>query len=609
VTLLLSLGAAPPLHAFTIDRDGDAKIGIRAYSALRVGTEAFDSGEFQDGSFPRTGAGNLRQHRFFLEVELNHKLTTLSKTTWGPAGLFGLARVLPIDRMAYNVTYRGEYEGIWEWGSEGFTTFRDYKLFEGPPDYSKLGPAFEGLAPDPADIFEYGKDTQSRAKRVSQSRHRLYQAYMDFEGGPVFVRIGRQNLSWGETDNFRLLDNINPLDNGFGGFFVDLDERRIPLDMLRMNVALPDIGPFSQAFVEGFGALGNRQSYSPGIPVGSPWNPGSLSAPNPLLRTQIRTPDLDDFRGGMRLVFNAIDTTFSVAHYWTYLDIPAVHLIAPANNDDPIFTGLTTLSNRVQAIQTAPVVPITGASASFALPSLYTIVRSEFAYFHGEAANCQGTGRPVDALQFIEDADPALERNLKCGLDPFLFPGYLTQTSLNGRGAIVGDFETRDSVNVALGFDINRYLRWLNPGQTFFISTQVFYKHIIDALDDQVLPVIVRRLPLDVDNVAPDGRSAVFPLNLLLENEPLEPRLAKVQQNQVLHTLRIQTSYRGGTIQPLVTVFYDWVGVWFVQPGIRVVRDPFRFVVDYTAIEGVLGGQVGLLRDRDNVRFQVEMAF
>ena len=104
-------------------------------------------------------------------------------------------------------------------------------------------------------------------------------------------------------------------------------------------------------------------------------------------------------------------------------------------------------------------------------------------------------------------------------------------------------------------------------------------------------------------------RRTRLPEGTLFPGAALEPRLAKVQQNQFLQTLFITTSYRSGTIEPAMTVFYDWTGVWFYQPRLRIIRDPFRFIVDYTGISGVLGGQVGLLRDRDNVRFQVEMVF
>jgi len=595
----VSFSAALPAPAlsFTIDPDGDAKIGLRTYTAVRVGTQAFDSGgtgvasrfvggagkvrerfNFQDGSFPRTGSGNLRQHRFFIEIELNHKLNALMQRANGPVGLF---RLLPfdVDHLGYNLTYRGEHEGIYDWGPKGFTTYRDYKNYQG-----FLPPAFSAT---PEQIKDYGKELQRRANRVAVSRHRLFQAYLDVESGPVFVRVGRQNLSWGETDNFRLLDNINPLDNGFGGFFVELDERRIPLDMLRTNLALPDWGPFSQAFLEGFGALGNQVSFQPGIPDGSPWNPGSLNAQNPNLRTFREVPDVDDFRGGARAVFNVQDITFSVAHYWTFLDVQAVRLRVP-----PGFTGI---ENRVKAHSVAPKVPITGASATFAVPRFYTIVRSEFAYFHGEPANRQGIGLPDQAVQPEGSEDPRMRVNLEGGLDPFRFPNYLFASK-----AIVGRIAKKDSINWAIGFDVNRYLRWINPSQTIFFSTQFFYKHIIDAFPDQVLPVRMRAIPVPLQT---------SPLGAILNDVPLEPRLAQVEQNQFLQTLRIQTTYRGGTIQPQMTLFYDWTGVWYFQPLVRFVRDPFRLTLDYTGIEGTRGGQIGLLRDRDNVRMQFEVAF
>src|SRR5207249_954160 len=90
----------------------------------------------------------------------------------------------------------------------------------------------------------------SRLRRIARNRHRFFLGYLDFAKGPVFVRIGRQILAWGETDNFRLLDNINPLDASFGGFFIALDERRVPLDMFRASYRFGQIGPVSDAFLE-----------------------------------------------------------------------------------------------------------------------------------------------------------------------------------------------------------------------------------------------------------------------------------------------------------------------------------------------------------------------
>jgi hypothetical protein len=581
VAALLALAHAPSARAISLDRAGSASLGLRAYTAVRLGTEAFE-----DLSYPPTAAGHLRQHRYFLEVELKHKLTDLIRTTNSPLAVF---RHLPFptDRLSYTVAYRGEGEGLYDYGPRPFTTFDDYKTFR--PDL----PA--ALQPSPEEMLEFGREIQRRARRVARQRHQLFLAFADIESGPVFVRIGRQNLSWGEMDVFRLLDNINPLDNGFGSFFIPLDERRIPLDMVRTNVSLPDLGPVSQGFLEGFAGLGDRVAFEPGIPIGSPWNPGGLNFPLTQSRRLRNVPDLSTMRFGGRLVFNLRDVTFSIAQYWTFLDTPHVK-----NRVQP---GVPAIDNRVISFQAAPRVPITGASMSFALPRWHAVVRSEFAYFHGAPANCQGIGTADQAMQDPNSTDPAVQRNLRrlqrnldsgC-LDPLRYPGFgLSSTPL------VSDRLKKDAVNLGVGLDVNRYVRWLNRQQSLFITTQFFYKHIVDAFPDQVLPVLVRTDPL---------RLRTSPFTPLLNGRHLDLIFARERQDQFLQTLSLRTSYRGGMVQPSFNLFYDWTGVWLYQPGLHLVRDPFRVVVDYTGISGVLGGEIGLLRDRDTVRFQLEVAF
>src|SRR5439155_451256 len=82
----------------------------------------------------------------------------------------------------------------------------------------------------------------------------------------------------------------------------------------------------------GFAALGNRVSTLPGIPPGSPWEPGGLGRPNPAIRTVVDVPGADDVRGGGRFVFTAHDVTYTLAHYYTYLDTPGVRFQLPGTN-------------------------------------------------------------------------------------------------------------------------------------------------------------------------------------------------------------------------------------------------------------------------------------
>ena len=89
----------------------------------------------------------------------------------------------------------------------------------------------------------------------------------------------------------------------------------------------------------------------------------------------------------------------------------------------------------------------------------------------------------------------------------------------------------------------------------------------------------------------------------------LNPRFYKQYPNRYLQTLLITTSYSGGRIVPFLGMFYDWAGGVVVQPGVTLVRDPFRFTMDYTSVTSVAAQQFGTVRDKDNVRFQVEYVF
>jgi hypothetical protein len=176
----------------------------------------------------------------------------------------------------------------------------------------------------------------------------LFEWYFNITKGPLFIRIGRQNLSWGETDGFRLLDQINPLDNLFGGFLVSLDERRVPLNMLRTQWSFGTVGPVSDLTLEGFVSPDRRTNAWYALNQGSFWNtptntspvevgrmpcggplygrrtPGPNDAPGNGIPCSVRAPgphsNLDGSRGGARLVGTIHDFTFSIAHYYTWQD-------------------------------------------------------------------------------------------------------------------------------------------------------------------------------------------------------------------------------------------------------------------------------------------------
>ncbi len=575
-TILLLVAPVATVRAISLDKEDSIKLSMRAYTNVRLGTEATDKlvNSIQDSqTFPYSPGGHVRQQRSLIDIEFDHNLKPLIARGTGP---FRFLDSLPFKfkDISYHLEYRGEFDTLYDWGGTEYSTAEQY--YRIPPN-----PVTGNQVDVPGE--------RQRLRRVGSTRNRLFQVYGEASVGNLFMRFGRQMLVWGETDGFRLLDNINPIDNGFGGFLISLDERRMPLDMLRLQYYVGQIGPISEAFIEAYGAIDTTVAYDPGIPNGSAWGIPNVNIPSASTKTFRYDPSrtFNDARGGARLVFNALDATFSVAQYWTYFDTPGVQVAVPPGfpySFDPTYPYAFPDNFQVHTTENAPKVSVTGATTTFAIPRFYGVVRSEFAYFNDEP------------------------RFTQRGLDPFVFQ-YLDQDyNPIGDPAVraqrtTGGLDRGDSLNFVLGYDMNQYIRFLNPNQTFFFTTQFFYRHLLNAAKRQQIP----GFPVQDGEVLPVVAKLVSPG--IFGGAPAEPMYVKQDTDQFLQTLTVTTSYRSGMVNPYFTVFYDWSGALLYQPGLFLQRDPFRFVVDYSVIDAkTLKGNSGLslYKDRDNVQFRIE---
>lgn len=597
--------AARQADGAALDEAGEIKLGVRAYTAARIATQdtnkeliigAPDRITTRALTFPVSATGHLRQSRYFVEATLEHDLDRLLREGFGPLALLD---DLPVKfrKFGYFLSYRGEYEGVYDYGPAEYRTA--YQFFDqqiAPPN------PITGASPN---VGQYRR----RLRNVAVLRNRLFQAYLQFDIGKLFVRFGRQILAWGETDVFRLLDNINPLDNSFGGFLVPLDERRVPIDMLRTSYSIGEIPgtPFYETYLEGFAAIDNAVGFEPGIPVGSPWQLPNMvpsAAQQNIRQTPSRT--IQDMRGGAQLKtmvpVPGIETlTLGFAYYQTYLDLPAAQVFTETF-PLPITKGVATGFNAL-AVQSAPKVQIAGTTATFAIPpdwarwiylSSEPIVRTELAYFVNEPRYSQQ------------------------GLDPFVFAlardgQNCPQGTIQPNGFCAGPRRTGDSWNFMLGFDTQQAIRWLNPDASFFISTQFFYKHLRGGLPRTPINTPFAALPgqarLFNGEVFPVTNKTYSPDRWGLPGAAAEPDLVHNPIDQYTQTLLIATTYFGGKLTPSFTVLYDWSGSIVLQPQATFSYDPFRFITSYSYLgANNLHGASGtsLLRDRDNILFQIE---
>ena len=200
---------------------------------------------------------SLVQQRNTLKLRLDYAMFEQGK-------LAGLFDVPFIERGKMFLLYRGVYDSIYD-----------------------ITPSFKQR-----DI--YGNNIPQRLDGFTDSQrnslafeNQLREAYLDLtlKTVPLSLRLGRQQIVWGETDNFRLLDRVNSLDLTWHLQQESWDELRIPYWMIKGLVDFDRVGglsPLSNSFLEFY--------WNPGdwYPAKKDFLPRPWSGPvdNPLVNSQ-----------------------------------------------------------------------------------------------------------------------------------------------------------------------------------------------------------------------------------------------------------------------------------------------------------------------------------
>lgn len=246
VGTLLGTLLAGDSQAYFLDAGRNFDVRLRAYSQLGILTEGSERkgcrpvyttgpdgkrGAILFKNDPRTcppayDAGTLAQHRNFYNPEFDAKLT--SYMNW-MGDVPGLSAIAP-DDFKFRFAWWGFYDGIYDYLDPLWDTNR--RSLKGRLSQSD-NPSVESAK------FQ---DENKNPRHVVASRNRINELYIDYTKGPVFLRIGRQAISWGEADTIALLDVSNPFElvNGAPGLYTDIDEARIPLWTARGTFKLLD---------------------------------------------------------------------------------------------------------------------------------------------------------------------------------------------------------------------------------------------------------------------------------------------------------------------------------------------------------------------------------
>ncbi len=272
--------------------------------------------------------------------------------------------------------------------------------------------------------------------------------YLAYHTNNLVIRAGRQQIVWGESDNLRMADVINPLDLSWDWNFPTWEDIRIPLHMIDVKLMVPDdIVPTDFIHNLRLEFVLNPQDFRPNqiAPYGTNWDPGLPAPPFYDLVREQQEEDLpgrdfgDTTEGGMRVRAKAGKVDFSLFTYYQRSD-NSVNTFDPGHAEDP----------RWPVEYDWPYKTTVGGTFTYDWVQTATLLRGECAFVNNQ---------PFTKI----NSDPQLAA-LGIGAD---------------------DYTEKDVFSFMLGFDRYTWIRWLNDRKTFYFSGQFFQSFIQDAGGDQ----------------------------------------------------------------------------------------------------------------------------
>ena len=364
----------------------------------------------------------------------------------------------------------------------------------------------------------------SRRDQLKFPENELREGYVDLElrDLPLSFRLGRQQVVWGETDQFRMLDRANPLDLTWHQLFESWDDLRIPLWMIKGLWRVGQVGPLSDAFVESYWDLGDwvpaHQGFMPDFPWGIPSeNPLNALAGPPFNLTGLfngtrlfkqgdysRDPGANSQFGVRVSAVTPQGIQFTLNYFyqrWAGDDGTNYAPVRPLQNPTEIATAIR--HHQAPAEFIAPYVHTAGLSLNYADEDYtQTVYRAETIYDFG--------------VPFSDKA-----KN----------PPLLLHDQIFG-------VTKRDMWKGMVAFDRPTWIRLLNRKSTFFLTGQFFWHWLIN-------------------------REKTFIGNV----DPSTPSHDHLREWEAIATFAITTFYAAGTIVPTLSYALDPVNSYNMYIG------------------------------------------
>lgn len=520
-----------------------------------------------------------------------------------------------IKESKFYLLYRGVYDGFYDLAPGGNQTgqSRFDDIVGGPIEGNQPGTCRDSRS---GELIFGGNCANGVLRQGGYSRFSaqdrnglkfenvLREVFLDvtLADAPITLRIGRQQVIWGEADQFRLMDIWNPLDVSWRFPVADtFDNFRVPLWLVKGIWDTGIIGPFQNTFIE---LVYNPFDFQPGQKVDWLPRPWSLPFPDPLRQGQIQVAG---FPGGRPFLispeFNLQGTGFHKGEFERNPQDASefggrIHFVT----ENGFESTVNYIYGRGKWVGTSPAFGVKIENITFDLNQRV-----------GSFQALDGGGRPIGVAKASVTSKVVHPYVHVFGITGNYFEADYTSAVLRfesawamgepyatsqedklididgappGFKAPVG-FTKRDVWAGMLGFDRPTWIRWLNNKATWFISGQFFWTHIpghnVNHLREFSSALRDPYFTPDADDFPSLNATEGFGVwtngpytglvertqngNTDFENGQVVRRNGAPSDNvkrwEFMTTLTMTTFYRGGTIVPTFISLFDPINFWW----------------------------------------------
>lgn len=606
-------------HGYFLDKQRRFDVRLRAYAQLGIMMDDSEQDWQPTGKYEW---GDIAQERNFYNPEFDAKLTDFM----GPIA----------DDFKFHFAWWGFYDGLYDYANGPWNKNRqNLKARQSQSDSPHSEP------------FTFN-DENKNARRIYGSRNRINELYLDYTKGPIFMRVGRQAISWGESDDVALLDVTNPFDLTMGapGFFQDTEEARIPLWTARTTVKLIDSWKFlSSFFADTYLVPGPIDTTVPIDPMTggvSPFTPdvtdaqGTVGAQGNLVHV-VQTSRLpkntwENSRWGARLTgVLARDYTVQSWVFRTFNEQPVPWLLGSGTNGSAFdlgsagkFTLIDDRGYRTPVCLDATGNPVAvgfgnvgrtrgGRYCSYAAPSVALLDRRLETVF-GVAATW--FSQPVNGVirteaEFFKDELAFIpERNLNPAAQlPKAFAVDKAGKPIFTRNGI----PTANYLRWVIGYDRFFFARWLNPSNSFtFVSAfhgqwNTSAGHGKDYRNPVTKPGKPQTEPGRIPGmVACDPYTGTALQKVLCQTVNPKNFEDEYVFDNLFFQFALQTDYLHGRLTPRIVSIIDVSGIFAFAPSVTYrINDSLLANVTYLAIESSRRTGLGTFRGHDMAQIRL----